>query len=247
APEQAPRREHRTPKYAVLPDRLDRITRTAGLVLAAPGNRRRDEPLVDRDRSDRHGASGARKTRRACVARACVRRRSPRLSSAGCSSAASATSQSPALAISSVRDASTPASPSPSPSSAADALATTTPPPPAARLSGGRPGHPGPVLPGPQLRLGLRERLAQHPLDAIALDGASDLPRYRQAETRPLRGGVRERVQHQMPVGRRASLTVHPLELRAARQATATGRPRFHHATVSLKSRGACALCRGGA
>src|SRR4029077_11278927 len=126
APEQAPRREHRAPKYAVLPDRLDRITRTAGLVLAAPGNRRRDEPLVDRDRSDRHGASGARKTRRGCLARACVRRRSHRLSSAGCSSAASATSQSPALAISSVRDASTPDSPSRSTSSAADGLATTT-------------------------------------------------------------------------------------------------------------------------
>src|SRR5882672_9955125 len=50
APQQAPRREHRAPKYAVLPNRFDRIARARRLVLAASGDRRRYQPLIDRDR-----------------------------------------------------------------------------------------------------------------------------------------------------------------------------------------------------
>src|ERR1019366_8613523 len=50
APQQAPPREDRAPKYAVLPYRVDRIARAGRLVLAAPGNRRGDEALVEDDR-----------------------------------------------------------------------------------------------------------------------------------------------------------------------------------------------------
>src|SRR6185437_2561666 len=59
APEQAPHCEHRAPKYAVLPDRLDRIARAGRLVLAAARDRRRDHPLIDDDRSRRKPAQGA--------------------------------------------------------------------------------------------------------------------------------------------------------------------------------------------
>ena len=70
------------------------------------------------------------------------------------------------------------------------------------------------------------ERLAQHALDAVALDGAADAPRDRQPEARAGVGLVvraRERVEHEVAIALRAPLPVHALELGAARQASALG------------------------
>ena len=50
APEHAPHREHDAPKYAVRPDRVDRVARAGRLVLASSGQRRRDRLLVEHDR-----------------------------------------------------------------------------------------------------------------------------------------------------------------------------------------------------
>ena len=70
APQQAPPREHQAPKYAVLPDRLDRVARARGLVLAAARDRRRDHALVDHDRRrSRPPARARRAPRRARGAR----------------------------------------------------------------------------------------------------------------------------------------------------------------------------------
>src|ERR1700677_2487582 len=52
APEQPPQGEHRAAKYAVLPDRIDRVVRARRLVLAAPRQDRREHPLIDDDRRD---------------------------------------------------------------------------------------------------------------------------------------------------------------------------------------------------
>src|SRR5271166_5170970 len=51
APQQPPPCEHQAPKYAELPDRLHRIARARGLVLAASRQQRRDQALVEHDRS----------------------------------------------------------------------------------------------------------------------------------------------------------------------------------------------------
>src|ERR1700691_790189 len=50
APQQAPPRQHHAPKYAVLADRLDRIARARGVVLAALRYRRRHDALIAHDR-----------------------------------------------------------------------------------------------------------------------------------------------------------------------------------------------------
>src|SRR5438445_13883749 len=50
APEQAPSRENKAPKYAVPPDRFRRIPRAGRLVLAAPRQCGRHEALIDDDR-----------------------------------------------------------------------------------------------------------------------------------------------------------------------------------------------------
>ncbi len=79
------------------------------------------------------------------------------------------------------------------------------------------------------------ERLAQQPLDLVALDRAPHLARHRDAEARAV-GGLelgrrvrclaRERVQHEVPVPGRPALAVDALELRAARQPPALGAAR---------------------
>src|ERR1700730_379400 len=115
------------------------------------------------------------------------------------------------------------------------------------QLAGRRSCNEHHVLPPHKLPLGAGERFAQKALQAVALDGATDLPRHRQAQPRPLHGGVRERVEHGGRLGSRTSVAIHALDLGAARQPTATGGPRFHRAPVTVKQTGACVPCRGAA
>ena len=180
APEQAPRREHRAPKYAVLADRFDRVARARRLVLAAPRNRRRDQragrrrsarprpPCGARSASPKRAAPRARRPlRRRPRSRSSPSRRSPRWLGAR----SAARSRSPAFAISSSQRRVDPGQPL-----ALDELARPT----GAR----RRRRPGPCR---RPAFGARERLAQQPLDAVALDRAADLARDRQAQPRPRR------------------------------------------------------------
>jgi hypothetical protein len=62
------------------------------------------------------------------------------------------------------------------------------------------------------------EGLAQQPLDAISLDGATDLPRHRQAEpgTGDLRTlAPREHVEHELTSGVGTAVPEHPIEVGA--------------------------------
>jgi hypothetical protein len=61
-----------------------------------------------------------------------------------------------------------------------------------------------------------RERLAQKALDPVALDGATDLPRHRQAEARGALLRPREHVQHELSTGVRAPAPEHTVEVGAA-------------------------------
>src|SRR5438067_9620490 len=94
------------------------------------------------------------------------------------------------------------------------------------------------------------ERLAQQPLYPVALHRIADPARDRHPQARaPTRfgRGVPERVQHEVTVRGRAAASVNPLELRAARQAAATRRPRVAHAQLTLRPTAACAPCCAGA
>ena len=71
------------------------------------------------------------------------------------------------------------------------------------------------------------ERLAQHRVDAVAVDGATDAARDGQAkpgavEPRPVLP-MRERVEDEETIALRATLPIDALELRAARQPAASG------------------------
>ena len=94
-------------------------------------------------------------------------------------------------------------------------------------LLGGELGRLGPgddhEVVGLGQRLGLLpERLAQRPLDAVALDGAADPAADGDAQARALVAGpARERVEDQVPARVRAALAVDAVELAAARQAPA--------------------------
>jgi hypothetical protein len=66
------------------------------------------------------------------------------------------------------------------------------------------------------------ERLAQQPLHPVALHSTADLAADRDAEPRLVAGGgVRKRVDHQLPARVRAALTKDPVELGAPGQALA--------------------------
>ena len=123
-----------------------------------------------------------------------------------------ARSRSPAFPINSCSAASTPARPSRSASSPAEGRATTTT-----------------SWPGFSPRSALRESLAKQALDLVAVNRAADLTRHRKAQSRALCGGVRERVQDQVPARHRTSLPIDPLELGATRQSTPPRScPRLH-------------------
>ena len=116
------------------------------------------------------------------------------------------------FSTSSASAARTPSRPSRSASSRASGRATTTTSWSSGSASAERP-----------------ERLAEQALDAVAVDGAADLARHRQAEARAvgrLAGGrARERVEDEEAVADRAALAVDALELRAAGQAPALRAP----------------------
>src|SRR4051794_18887379 len=137
APQQAPPREHQAPKYAVLADRVDRVARARRLVLAAPWQRRRDEPLVDHDRGEHETAGETDHARgrgggwssvggRAHASPGSSSAADSPKSSAGCPGRSPPPSHRPALASSSTSALWTPASPSRSASSRAGGRATTT-------------------------------------------------------------------------------------------------------------------------
>ena len=212
APEQAPRREHRAPKYAVLPDRFDRIARARRLVLAAPRDRRRDEALVAtigatsrRARATRAGASTSVPRPGSRAARLCARR-SPARSSAQRRLRRLRVAQ-PRLRNQLAERSFAPASPSRSTSSAADGRATTTTSWPARSSSSARANASRSI------------RLTRLRSTAPPTLRDTDSPRRGRSAD-----GVRERVEHQVAVRRRAALAVDALELRAARQAAAAGR-----------------------
>src|SRR5580692_5320745 len=85
------------------------------------------------------------------------------------------------------------------------------------KLTGRRSSDDDDVLICLQIPLSPCKRLSQQALDLVALHCSSDLARHRQAQTRLLGRSIRERVEHEMAVRNRATLPIHPLELRAAR------------------------------
>src|ERR1035438_8939172 len=117
APEQPPPGEHHALKYAVLPDRVYGVVRAGGLILAAPGNGRRDEPAVEK-----HGSNGD------VSQHAAQRARTGRGGTHVCPSspAPSPGLRSPDLTSSSPSAEPIPARPSRSASSSASGRATTT-------------------------------------------------------------------------------------------------------------------------
>ncbi len=210
APEQPPHREHQAPKYAVLPDRIDRIARARRLVLAAPRHRRREHPLVDDDRrehnrpGDRAGAVCGRRLRpsrpRGCSRTLLLGRRPRRWRSPALGDQLGERRVEPGQAL---------------------ALGQL------ARL---RAGHDDDVLSGAQLGLS-----AERTPRAAAASRGCARRRHRPCgrPTDPAadaRRRIGERVEHEMAVGRRAPLPVHTLELGAARQAATAGRSRLHRA-----------------
>src|SRR5215211_2941726 len=98
-----------------------------------------------------------------------------------------------------------------------------------ARPRGGRAEHE--VVPGRQGGGDRPERLAEHPLHAVALDRPADAPADRYPEPRILRredglvafgGAARKGVEDQVARGERVALAEHPVEVGAARQPPAT-------------------------
>ena len=90
-----------------------------------------------------------------------------------------------------------------------------------------------------------RERLAQQTLDAVALDGAADLPRYRQAEPRWLIASAREHVQHEITAGMRPAVSHHAIEVSASGKPPTARRTCARHGPPTPS--GACGPCRGAA
>ena len=85
--------------------------------------------------------------------------------------------------------------------------------------------------PGVELAGARPERLAQQPLDAVALDGAAELAPDRDPQPRlGLVVGARKRVDDQVPAGVRATLAVDAFELAAARQPAALAARAIGHA-----------------
>ena len=222
APEHAPHREHDAPEYAVGADRVDRIARARRLVLAAPGQRRRDRPLVDDDRSDGERRADTREAVRASSRGAGVGdiMRSRSSSSAAAAAPDPPRSRSRARSISSPSAASTPARPSRSASSRDSGRATTTT-----------------SCPRPSSCSVLRQRLAQQPLDPVALNRARQPCATPTARAAAAAWRVREGVEHEMAVGDRAALPVDALELGAARQTPSAGRRARPHRTLGPVAR----------
>src|ERR1700737_869310 len=137
APEQAPCGEYEAPPHAIRADRLHRVARARGLVLTAPRKRWGDEPLVDDDRGGRGRAGGQRgpPLQGMLLTRGRVRTHCARSTGMPSSAACSPPPMSGGwgdprrftFRISSLRDASIPASPRCSASSLASGRATTTP------------------------------------------------------------------------------------------------------------------------
>ena len=250
APQQAPPREHQAPKYAVLPHRFDRVARARGLVLAAPRDRRRDQPLVER-RSALRARPRAQRARR--LPERAVRRRAaapgrsfmpppPRrllTRDRPSGSLGARSSRRPARASSSASAASSPRAPRARRARAASGRATTTT-----------------SWPGAQVRAPLRAKASRSRRLTLLRSTAPPTLRDTDRPTpRSLRRRVRERVEDELAVGRRAALAVHALELRAAREPAAAASRRPHRVrlagrtapTCSLRWRGACVPCRAGA
>ena len=234
APEQTPPREHQAPKYAVLPDRLHRVARARRLVLAAPA----ESPA--RSGAGRRRSGRSRRARAIRAARpgadagdSCAR--GELIGSSPAAGALRGPARQPRLGDQLRQRRLHPGQPL--------ALGELARP-----RDGRRRPRPGPAV---SSRLGVRERLAQQPLDPVALDRAADLARHRQPQPRPLAsrrsgtctapgGGWRSSV----PAGRRA---------RTRRCATGAGpsrrlaRVRRAGSRQALRRRGACVPCRDGA
>lgn len=80
--------------------------------------------------------------------------------------------------------------------------------------------HDDHVVSALELRLHPLEGFPKQALDVVALHRAADLARHRQTESGTVDRSVGKRVEHQMAIGHRATLAIHPLKLGAAREAS---------------------------